>query len=247
MLNLNNTCESIYGQRARIGLILPSLNVTAEPEFNRMKPPYVSVHSTRIPFRAGTVEELDQMNTKVDEASELLATAHVNMICYACTTGSLVGGLGWDKEIIRRIESRTGIPATTTSTAVIDVCRELGINRVVVATPYTEALNQLEKEFFESSGLRVLRIRGLGITDGETLHREPEQTTHSLASSVDVPEAEGVFISCTDFKSIGIISRLELELKKPVFSSNTATLWSTMKKLNLGRTSGEFGSLLSRL
>jgi maleate cis-trans isomerase len=236
--------EKIYGYRARVGLLLPSLNVTAEPEFNKMAPKGVSIHVARLLFRAGTVEELERMNTRIEEAAELLATAHVDIIAYACTTGSLIKGLGWDKEIIRRIEEKVGIPAITTSTAVINALEKLGVKRIAVATPYTDELNRKEKEFFEACGYDVVRIEGLGFVDGEELHKQPVETTYTLARKVDTPDAQCVFISCTDFKSISVIARLESELKKPVFSSNTATMWAVLTKLNLRDKIRGYGTLL---
>jgi len=39
---------SPYGYRAKIGVIVPSTNTVAEPEFNMMAPHGVSIHSNRI-------------------------------------------------------------------------------------------------------------------------------------------------------------------------------------------------------
>jgi maleate isomerase len=43
----------MYGWRARIGLLIPSVNATVEPEFNRFLPEGVSVHVARM-----VIEEL---------------------------------------------------------------------------------------------------------------------------------------------------------------------------------------------
>ncbi len=127
----------MYGWKARVGLIIPSLNTTIEPEFNTMKPDGVSIHATRLLYvPASSVLGLKQMAEGVEEAARLLATAGVNIIAYGCTTGSLVKGIGGDEELVARIEKTTGIPATTTATAVIRAFRELVISRVAVASPY---------------------------------------------------------------------------------------------------------------
>ncbi|MEM3734788.1 MAG: aspartate/glutamate racemase family protein [Nitrososphaerales archaeon] len=247
MSNLKNTSKEIYGSKARLGFILPSLNVTAEPEFNRMTPSGISIHVTRVPFRSGTVEELERMNTELEDAAALLATAKVNVIVYACTTGSLFKGLGWDTEIIRRIEMESGIPATTTSTAVVQAFKTLGVEKIVVATPYSDTLNIKEKEFLEAHGIRVLNIKGLGFIEGEDLHTQPPTITYNLARKVNLPNAEAVFISCTDFKSISVIAKLESELKKPVVSSNTATMWAALRKVGYKGAISGYGRLLSKI
>lgn len=237
----------MYGWRARIGLMVPSLNITMEPELYALAPEGVSIHTTRLLLRAGTEEDLLRMIEDVSEAAELLATAHVNIIVFGCTTGSLIKGIGWDQQIIRQIEDRTSIPAITTGTAIIEAFKELSVKRASIATPYTDSLNQIEKKFFEAHGIKVVNIKGLGYTEGEKLHREPVETTYKLAKEVDCPEADCIFISCTDFKSLPIIQRLEEELDKPVFSSNTATAWTTFKKLKLRNPIKQHGELLRKI
>ncbi len=137
----------MYSWQAMIGLILPSLNGIMEPECNAMAPDGVSIHATRLHLPSGpSLEDLKKMAEGTEGAAELLATAGVNIIAYACTSGSLVGGPGWDQQLISRIEKAASVPATTTSTAVIRACRELGVSKVALATPYDEATNPRTKE-----------------------------------------------------------------------------------------------------
>lgn len=233
----------MYGWRARIGLMIPSSNITIEPEFNAMKPEGVSIHGTRLLVGAATIEDLKKMAEKTEEASTLLATAGVNIIAYGCTSGSLVN-VGYDQELISRIEKTTGIQATTTSTAVVRAFRELGVGKVAVATPYAEEVNQAEKEFFEAHGIKVVSIKGLDIHCEDRRRLTPE-TTYALACEVNTPEADAVFISCTNFKSITVIEKLEEKLQKYVFSSNTATMWDVLKRLGITEQIKGYGKLLS--
>lgn len=237
----------MYGWRARIGLIIPSLNVTIEPEFNHLAPQGVSTHATRLLFEKGTAEDLEKMAEDTDKATRLLATACVDVIAYACTSGSLVKGLGWDREIIKLIEKTSGKPATTTSTAAIEAFQELGVTRVAVATPYIDELNHKEKAFFEGHGVEVVSLEGLGYTSGEDLHREPPATAYRLAKKVDRPSADCVFISCTDFKSIEVLDVLEKDLGKPVLCSNTVTMWAVLRQLGLRQPILGYGEILKRL
>jgi len=231
----------MYGNRARIGLIVPSINDVIEPEFNAMRPDGVSVHSTRVLLTEGTIEGLKKMSEGTEEAARLIAGAGVNVIAYACTTGSLLKGPGWDQELINTIERITGVPTTTTSTAVMKVFREFGISKVAVATPYPKELDKLEKEFFEAQGINVVKMKGLGHKD---LRGLPLEVAYELACEVDVPEAEAVFISCTAFKTITVIEKLEEVLHKYVFSSNVATMWDVLRILGIYEPIMGYGKLL---
>lgn len=234
----------MYGWRAKVGLIIPSLNITMEPEFSWMAPDGVSFHATRVLLERGTPEQLEKMAGEAEGAARLLATAGVDLIVYGCTSGSLIKGLGWDRQIIQTIESATGIPAFTTSTAVIEAFQFMEVSRVSVGTPYIDEVNRIEREFFEGHGVKVVHIEGLGYTRGEELHAEPPETAYRLGKKVDRPEADCVFLSCTDFKTIEIIGTLERDLKKPVMSSNTVTMWAVLKRLGIRDEIGDYGKLL---
>lgn len=234
----------MYGYKARIGLIIPSLNNVIEPEFNAMKPDGVSIHATRVLLTEGTLDGEKKMLEGTEDAAKLIASAGVDIIAYACTSGSLLKGVGWDQELIGTIERITGIPATTTTTAVMRVFKEFRVNQVAVATPYPKELNQLEKEFFEAHGIRVMKMKGLGLTNVTDVLPE---TVYELACEVDTPEAEAVFISCTGLKTITVIEKLEADLHKHVFSSNTATLWDVLKRLGIREQIQGCGKLLATL
>src|SRR5947207_7386892 len=78
---------STYGWRGRIGLVSPSTNTTLEPEFWRLAPEGVSVHTARI-FQAGPQEPSTyrRMADDVATAATLFATAEVDVIAFGCTS-----------------------------------------------------------------------------------------------------------------------------------------------------------------
>ena len=237
----------MYGWRGKVGLIIPSLNCAMEPEFNKMVPDGIAVYATRILLEKGLPEELEKMAGGAEEAAALLKTANVTGIIYGCTSGSVIKGVAWDHEITRKIESRTGIPTITPSTAAIEAFQALKATSVAVATPYIEDVNRIERDFFEAHGMIVVDIQGLGYTRGEELQREPPETAYLLARKVDRKEAECIFISCTAFCTIEIINLLEQDLGKPVMSSNTVSLWGILKRMGVKERIEGFGEILRRL
>jgi maleate cis-trans isomerase len=52
-----------------------------------------------------------------------------------------------------------------------------------------------------------------------------------LARDNDRPEADGIFLSCTNTTQIEAITEIELTLRKPVVNSNQAVLWGCVKRL----------------
>lgn len=238
--------DNIYGTRARIGLIVPSSNTATEAEFNALRPAKVSLHSARMLLTHGTIEQLARMAQDTEMAAELIATARPSIVAFACTTGSLFGGPGWDEKLIERIQKITKVPTTTTSTAVIRAFREMGIKKVAVGTPYNEELNKVEVVFFEAAGIKVLEMKGLDLTV-EEMHHLPLERYMELARQVNKPDADAVFLSCTNLKAVPIVESLEKELGKPVFSSNIATFWDVMCRLGIKEPIKGHGRLLASI
>ncbi|MCL4519616.1 MAG: aspartate/glutamate racemase family protein [Thaumarchaeota archaeon] len=234
-----------YSSKHRLGMIVPSLNVTIEPEFNAVAPRSVSIHATRLMLERGTKKDLERMTKNTEDACRLLESAKVGVILYACTTGSLIGGKKWESQLIQRMKSSVTIPVLTTAGAVIEAINEMGLKKIAVATPYADQLNLAEKQFFEENGFEVTKLKGLGYYTGEELHSELPETTMRLARQVDSKDADGIFLSCTDLKTVTVLSRLENELGKPVLSSNAASLWASLRALRVKEIVRGCGSLLS--
>jgi maleate isomerase len=125
----------------------------------------------------------------------------------------------------------------------VQALRTLGLSRVSVATPYTEALNRLERQFLEQNGFEIDRIAGLNLVDNLKIAEVEPQTLLELVEKVDSNKADGLFVSCTNLHTIAILARLEKKLKKPVVSSNTATLWAMLAKIGKPLQTRKYGKL----
>lgn len=235
-----------YGWRAKIGLIVPSTNTINEPEFYRMAPEGISIHSGRA-INAGpaTQENYDRMARGVLEAADLIKTAEVDVVAYGCTSGSIVCSLD---ELCDGMSERVGVPAIATAGAVVAALRALGVKRIAVGTPYIDYVNQREKEFLEQYGFDVVCIEGLdlGHTQEERrdIGRVPPQVAYRLARDIDRQDADAIFLSCTNLATIDMIERIEEELGKPVVTSNQATLWACLRLLRLSSGVNGYGRLL---
>ncbi len=234
----------VYGWRARIGLIVPSSNTTMEPELYRMAPQGVSVHTSRVPLREVVPSELLEMERSALRAARELADAEVDLVLYGCTSGSLIGGPEFDRAIEVKIREATGRPALTTATAVVEALRALGARRVAVATPYVEEVNEAERRYLEAHGFEVVAVRGMGIRRNVEIGRVPPHEVYRLARSVYREGADGLFISCTNLRTIEVVELLERDLGVPVVTSNQASMWASLRRLGIGEKIGGFGRLL---
>ena len=92
---------------SRVGIVVPSSNTTAEPEFCAALPDDCTLHAARMPLEDVTAEDLDAMADGAERAASLLSHASVDGIAYACTTGSLIHGPGFDADLESRLSDIT--------------------------------------------------------------------------------------------------------------------------------------------
>ena len=118
--------KAAQGQGRRIGLLVPSSNTTVEPEFYRALPPHITVHVARLHLTQITPESILGMVADLEAQSRGLASADVDVIVLGATAPSFLKGLGYDREIARRIGQPRGSRA---------VGQALGRNPVPIVIP----------------------------------------------------------------------------------------------------------------
>jgi maleate cis-trans isomerase len=237
----------MIGWRARLGVIVPSNNVVLEPDLYRMAPAGISIHFARIWSGQDTPEEMEAMICHVPKCCEELSHARMDVYGFGCTGGSLMGGLGYDQKIIRIMEEKTGKPATSTSTAVLGAFKEFGITRISVVTPYEDWLNEKLRVFLTTNGIEVLALNSMPLREREPMNTVPPEIVYRYSRETDRPEAQGIFISCTDLRATEVLGVIEKDLGKPAIASNQATLWAMLRLARVKEPVQGFGTLLTRL
>ena len=224
-------------------MLFPSSGIS-ELEVQKLLPEGVSLHITRVRMREPTLEELAHIADSVEEAASLLADARVDIIAFACTAGSFIAGKGYDHRIADRISQATGLPATTTTTAVITALKTLAIEKLILVTPYNELITKKEKDFLEEEGFQVLNYRGLGLNDACQQYEINPRRWYELVKEMDQRESEGAFISCGGIRVLDVVGQLEMDLGKPVVTSNQALVWHCLRTMGIQKPIQGYGRLL---
>lgn len=221
-----------YGWRGRLGMLLPSGNVAAEPQLQAMLPDGVSLHTTRLRLTGSSDEQLRAMTDNVEEAAGLLGDAGVDLILFHCTAVST-----WDaaaeEPLIARISKAAGCPATATSRALIGALRALSARRLVLVSPYIDAINRREAAFLTAHGCETLSAVGLGIDSPQDMVRVDPGDWYRLARTSRRPDADVYFLSCTAIRSLEVVEALERDLGKPVLTSNQVAAWHALREMKI--------------
>ena len=217
-----------YGWRMRLGMLLPSSNPVGEPEVAAMLPPGISLHTTRLKLAGSTAEELLAMTAKVEEGAALLADAGVDLIGFNCTAVSTFDE-AMAENIRVRISAASAVPAISTADGILAGFKAFGAQRVVLLSPYIDAVNEREVAFLARHDIEVLGHSGLGLLEGQGMASIEPGEWYRRALAMRDSRADVYFISCTAIRVLPIIDLLERDLGKPVLTSNQALVWHALR------------------
>jgi maleate isomerase len=239
--------RAVPGWRARIGVVVPSVNVVVEPWFAAVSPPGVSIHASRMfldnALSRDAIERMDKEDGM--RAVHQLTSLRPKAVAYCCTASSIVQGLEYDRHLQHEVGQSAGVPATTATQGILAAARVLGVTRIAAVSPYAEEIDEAEHRFFEAAGLHIASSACLGIRDSFGLAAPGPQDIYELAMRGWSRGAEALLITCLNFWSHLVIERLEKELHVPVITSTQATLWRVLRIAGIEDRIAGYGTLLS--
>ncbi|MGE3915192.1 MAG: maleate cis-trans isomerase [Hyphomicrobiaceae bacterium] len=235
------------GRRARIGIVVPSVNTVMEPWAARVVPEGVSLHFSRmfIPAETTATSLIEMDRTEGKAAIRQLSSVFPHVVAYGCTASSIVQGLDYDAHLRAEIAEGYDVPATTAAHAIITGLKAFGARRISIVSPYPAKVDKAEHDYFEKAGFEVLGGAFLGISDGFKLAEPSTETLFDLGKRGMAANADALVISCLNTRSHTVIDRLEQALGKPVVTSTQATLWHALRLAGIDDRIAGYGRLLA--
>ncbi|MFT5505350.1 MAG: maleate isomerase [Gammaproteobacteria bacterium] len=231
--------------RAKIGYVLLATEQTIQDDVMLLRPEGVGIHITRAAI-ADSITNASlaaQADLLADCASDLLPDGSLDVICYACTSGSLV--IGEEKVFAELNKGAPKAKATSLITAVIRALNRLQAKRIVVVTPYLDEVNQTELEYLQKAGFDVLSICGLNIEKDSEMVRVAPDFIKEFTLSQNRPDADAIFISCGALRALDVIGEIESSAGIPVICSNQAMIWDCLRLAGINDKFEGYGQLLS--
>ncbi|MGC1776628.1 MAG: aspartate/glutamate racemase family protein [Xanthobacteraceae bacterium] len=235
-----------------IGLVVPF--ATDEVPFEGpLMYPGVRFIPRGVGVRALTPEGYESAFNGILPAAEHLAQQGVDAIMVIGTSLTFYRGAEAHSRLLEELRSRTGLPVSTMSQALIDGLREVGAERVAVTTAYTDVVNRRLKELLEAAGVDVLSLECFNLLEFNAPHKITEAEIISLsdtavakANADKARPAEAILISCGGLRTLGVAAPLEARHDIPVVSSATAAFWAAMRLVGeSGRIDG-YGRLFEQ-
>ena len=233
----------------RIGLISPNMSEEVLADVYRILPPDITVEGRGLRVREFTDQEFARAESEffglVRELTEF-------PLDFLMVTGELFlsyKGPGSDRQILSAVGEITPVPASTVLTSVVDACRELGLKRVVMASPFPADQDARLVRFLEHDEIHVTAYRGLAYENSRVIWGLPPESGLEVARPLlkDNPDVDGLYMPCNKWRITPIIDQLEQEFGKPVVTNTQAWIWTALKAMGLNQPVEGYGRLLARL
>jgi len=241
--------QYLKGWRAEVGMLAPVAGMYREYEV--LAPEGVRFSRAILGLEEVTPESLKILSDQIEVQAKRLNIGHkMDLICLAITSGSFIGGPGYDQQLIKMIEDATGVPATTTTTSLLVLFRDMNIKKLAMVGPYIKEVFDAEVDFFKAAGIETLTVQWLGYNKTEEFwdYRHNPYAVYKLIKEGNkaAPNADCVFVTCMWSSIMGIVDMAEQEIGKPIISSCSAVMYNILKMLKIPDPVYHYGEALRR-
>ncbi|WP_330293852.1 maleate cis-trans isomerase family protein [Streptomyces sp. NBC_00576] len=228
-----------------VGVVAP-FDFALDRELWRWVPDDVSLHLTRTPYVPVEVSlDLARLVSEHETLGDAVRTLNViapEIVAYACTSGSFVGGIAGERAMCEAMTRAGEVPSVTTSGALLEALTELSVRRVALVTPYTVSVTRALEEYVAEAGVTVTGCAYMGLT--RHIWKVPYRAVADMARQATAgTRTDALFISCTNLPTYDVIAQLEAELRIPVISANQVTMWAALRRVGT-RAVGPYQALL---
>jgi maleate isomerase len=211
--------------------VITPVDFSLDRELWRWVPENVTLHLTRLPVLAeritvGTARALAD-RPSLRQATRDVLTPEPAVVAYTCAAGSFVNGAAGDRRLCRAMLEAGAPAACTTSGALIDELRLLGVSRLAVVSPYSVWLTRHLVEYLAEHKIQTVATAGLarfvqrgGASPPDVLDR---------IRGIDWDDAEAVFICCTNVPTYDVLAPLGDVLGKPVLTANEVLMHAALR------------------
>jgi maleate isomerase len=239
----------------RVGLVVPSSNVTVETELpailRRHPDASFSFHSSRMRMAKVSPAGLTAMNAQRERCILELGDASPDTILYACLVAIMIGGPGEHRRLEGLIDEQLATGGSealirSSAGALVEGLQALGAKRIAMVMPYLRPLAQQVVDYLAAEGFEISDWRALEVEDNREVGCIPGEQVMEAARSLQLDGVDALVVSaCVQMPSLSLVEAAERELGLPVVSAATAGAYSLLKANGLPLAIPGAGSLLS--
>lgn len=237
---------SSVGHRANLGLVVLQSDETLEYDLRRMLPTDgVALYTSRVPSAQDVSNEtLAQMEAELPQAASLLPPeTKLASVAYGCTSGTAVIGAKTIHSLIKGACDCRDV--TEPVSALCAAADHLGVQKIAFLSPYVEEVSAKLRTVINSNSLDIVGFGSFNEGSEAAVARidGPSIIAAAVKLAQICPDADAVFLSCTNLQTLDVISKIEDLTGKICFSSNQVLGWHLMRLANITVRHNSFGLL----
>jgi len=239
------------GWRRKFAVLVPSTNTVVQPEFDGMRPQGVTNHISRIRIPNLPLASDADFRRLVEliaaaqlEAMDSAMSCEPDHIVLGISVETFWGGLAASRRLIGELEAHTQLGVTGGADSCAAAFARLGVKRIAVLTPYFPVGDENVKRFFEESGYRVARIKGLKCASPVHIAQVQPEALRTAVDELDGDDVDAVIQVGTNLAMAGLAAQMEAERRKPILAINACIYWHALRRNGVADRVPGWGSLL---
>lgn len=215
---------------ARLGLIVLQSDETIERDMRRLLPQDAQLMVSRVPSDPEvTRDTLASMEAHLSTAAGFLpAGLSFDAVGYGCTSGT--AQIGVDNVASRICDSIDTRAVTQPLSSLLAACEYLGLKRLALLSPYVLVVSETLRAALSNGGITTDVVGSFEVsTESAVVRIDPASVESAAMTLMEQADVDGLFLSCTNLRTLDVIERLETGLDLPVLSSNQVLAWHMMK------------------
>ncbi len=246
--------EQYIGDRAKIGVIIPSTNTAVEYDLQKFHPPGLTWHPARFFVESPSLIDddaflafLDGIRKTLPGSVQDVLTCFPSHIMMGMSAETFWGGLKGNKEFVEQIRELMGqeIGLTTGANAVTDALNCFKVKNIAVLTPYQPIGDKQVLNFFSDTAFNVKKVIGLKCDSATSIAETPRKLVmDTVIKELDSDDVEAIVQVGTNLSTVDLFPSMELMLDKPCLPINVCTAWHAMRHCDIHDKFQGMGRLL---
>ncbi len=243
----------MYGWRARIGLIKPTLRGKSFAPWYRNAPDGVEILPTHIGYAKGDAAAFEHGFARIDTLADELCAVGVDLLCVSGGPPFLLRGREFEADWATALAQRTGVAVIPPLAAHAEALAHLGASRVTVISYYKEELNDALVRYLAEFGMTAAvdpiagqsteELYAVSLRDVERISWQ-EVYRHGRDAANKAP-CDALYIHGAGWDAESAIVALEADLGIPVVFGPVAEMWATYRTLGIDFRAVKLGALVA--
>ena len=225
--------------RMILGMLVPWENTTAQIEFDALN----------IEGSCAAVARFDFLKPRgikdeVLTVARNLMRSGPDALLFMLSPELQPGGLKFARMMSMELETATSLPVFNATESIHAALSAMGLHRISIVTPSSANENENVRNAFGESGFDIAKVVGLE-KHGEEIAKTPLTEIEQSFLKANDDQAEAIVQIGGGLACLGLVSKLEQVLRKPVITCNAACYWQALRAIGIEDSISGFGTLLA--